>query len=109
MQGEAFMSQSELRILDEDSFRTPFKSGPTAFVMSRSNYSQMAEFSLISDDIADVADENTWLKVNKGLTTDLDTIQMTPFDNNQSSLIFHKLPVSNMDWSFHGYLGLLFD
>lgn len=103
------MSQNELSILEEDSFRTPFKSGPTAFVMSRSNYSQMAEFSPISDDIADVADEDTWLKMNKGLTTDLDTIQMTPFNNIQSSPIFHKLQVSNMDWCFHGYLGLLFD
>lgn len=101
------MSQSELRIPEEDSFRTPnFKSVPTAFVMSRSSYTQMTEFSPISDDIADVADEDTWLKMNKGLTTDLDAIQMTPFNNNQSFPIFHKLPVSNMDWCFLDYFGL---
>ncbi|XP_039139627.1 kinesin-like protein KIN-7L [Dioscorea cayenensis subsp. rotundata] len=67
-----------------DVFKTPnFKSMPNNFVMKRSVYSSAIESSPIPDSFDSIADEDMWLRLNKGLTTDLDTLDMTPFRNNQ--------------------------
>lgn len=51
--------------------------------MKRSVYSSAIESSSIPDSFDSIADEDMWLRLNKGLTTDLDTLDMTPFRNNQ--------------------------
>ncbi|KAL5988290.1 hypothetical protein ACLOJK_036053 [Asimina triloba] len=72
-------------ILQEDSFGTPcFKAFPNSFVIKRSDYSRFPDSSPVPDDFVDVADENMWMKLNKGHTTDLDSLRMTP-DRRQDS------------------------
>ncbi|KAJ4848784.1 hypothetical protein Tsubulata_025768 [Turnera subulata] len=66
-------------------FKTPsFKAAPNAFVGKRSNYSQLSDYSPLPDSFSNVADEDTWLKMNKGYIADLDSIQMTPARKIQS-------------------------
>ncbi|KAF2324238.1 hypothetical protein GH714_011009 [Hevea brasiliensis] len=66
-------------ITREDVFRTPsIKAAPNAFVAKRSNYSRHTDYSPLPDTLSNVADEDTWLKMNKGYIADLDSIQMTP-------------------------------
>ncbi|EEF52244.1 ATP binding protein, putative [Ricinus communis] len=68
-----------------DIFRTPrFKAVPNAFVANRSNYSGLPDFSPLPDTLSNVADEDTWMKMNKGYIADLDSIQMTPSRKVQS-------------------------
>ncbi|XVF64221.1 hypothetical protein PTKIN_Ptkin09bG0151100 [Pterospermum kingtungense] len=68
-----------------DDFKTPsFKAAPKAFVAKRSNYSQLPEFSPLSDSFSNVADEDTWFKMNKGYIADLDSLQPTPARKVQS-------------------------
>ncbi|KAG8654827.1 kinesin-like protein KIN-7N isoform X2 [Manihot esculenta] len=75
----------------EDVFRTPsFKAAPNAFVAKRSNYSRRTDYSPLPDTLSNVADEETWLKMNKGYIADLDSIQMTPARKVQS------FPLSDM-------------
>ncbi|XP_057990315.1 kinesin-like protein KIN-7N isoform X2 [Hevea brasiliensis] len=72
-------------ITREDFFRTPsFKAAPNAFVAKRSNYSRHTDYSPLPDTLSNVADEDTWLKMNKGYIADLDSIQMTPARKVQS-------------------------
>ncbi|KAH7523757.1 hypothetical protein FEM48_Zijuj06G0045900 [Ziziphus jujuba var. spinosa] len=66
-------------------FRTPcFKAGPNAFVAKRSQYSTLPDCSPLPDTFSNVADEDTWLKMNRGYIADLDSIQMTPARKVQS-------------------------
>ncbi|MBA0828047.1 hypothetical protein Goarm_012771, partial [Gossypium armourianum] len=68
-----------------DDFKTPcFKAAPKAFVAKRSNYSQLPDFSPLPDSFSDVADEDTWFKINKGYIADLDSLQTTPARKVQS-------------------------
>ncbi|XAR61991.1 Plus-end-directed kinesin ATPase [Bertholletia excelsa] len=69
----------------EDAFSTPcFKAVPNSFVVGRSNYSMLPEFSPIPDTLSHVADEDTWAKMNKGYIADLDSLHMTPARKVQS-------------------------
>ncbi|KAJ9674171.1 hypothetical protein PVL29_023616 [Vitis rotundifolia] len=68
-----------------DGFSTPcFKAVPNAFVVKRSNYSRLPDYSPLPDAISNVADEDTWLKMNKGYIADLDSLQITPARRVQS-------------------------
>ncbi|XP_020533726.1 kinesin-like protein KIN-7N isoform X2 [Jatropha curcas] len=68
-----------------DAFRTPcFKAAPNAFVAKRSDYSRLADYSPLPDTLSNIADEDTWLKMNKGYIADLDSIQKTPARKVQS-------------------------
>ncbi|KAE8714380.1 IAA-amino acid hydrolase ILR1-like 6-like [Hibiscus syriacus] len=68
-----------------DDFKTPcFKVAPKAFVAKRSNYSQLPDFSPLPDSFSNVADEDTWFKINKGYIANLDSIQATPARKVQS-------------------------
>ncbi|XP_010470224.1 PREDICTED: kinesin-like protein KIN-7N [Camelina sativa] len=56
-----------------------FKSASRSFVVSRSNnYSGLSDFSPMVNSLGDVADEDTWMKLNKGFVADLDKLQFTP-------------------------------
>jgi centromeric protein E len=56
-----------------------FKSASRSFVVARSNnYSGLSDFSPMVHSLGDVADEDTWMKLNKGFVADLDQIQFTP-------------------------------
>ncbi|PWA82882.1 P-loop containing nucleoside triphosphate hydrolases superfamily protein [Artemisia annua] len=62
-----------------DAFSTPnFKPIRNAFVAKRSYQSRTSEYSPLPDEFGDVADEDTWFKMNNGFIADLDSIQMTP-------------------------------
>ncbi|KAK4277386.1 hypothetical protein QN277_015393 [Acacia crassicarpa] len=68
-----------------DIFRTPCLKVPSnAFVATRSNSSTMPDYSPLPDAFSNVADENTWLKLNKGYVADLDSLQVTPARKVQS-------------------------
>ncbi|EOY15670.1 P-loop containing nucleoside triphosphate hydrolases superfamily protein isoform 1 [Theobroma cacao] len=68
-----------------DDFKTPcFKAAPNAFVAKRSNYSELPDFSPLPDSFSNVADEDTWFKMNKGYIADLDSLQTTPARKVQS-------------------------
>ncbi|CAL9238231.1 unnamed protein product [Arabidopsis halleri] len=56
-----------------------FKSASRSFVVARSNnYSGLSDFSPMVHSLGNVADEDTWMKLNKGFVADLDQIQFTP-------------------------------
>lgn len=79
----------------EDGFVTPFfKAAPNAFVARRSNYSMPPECSPLPDTFSNVADEDTWLKLNKGFVADLDSLQTTPAIKVQSFPFNDLTPVS---------------
>ncbi|XP_021906399.1 kinesin-like protein KIN-7N isoform X2 [Carica papaya] len=66
-------------ICQRDVFTTPcFKAAPNAFVVKRSNNSRLSDYSPLLDSFSYVADEDTWMKLNKGHVTDLDLLLMTP-------------------------------
>ena len=78
-----------------DGFSTPcFKAVPNAFVVKRSNYSRLPDYSPLPDAISNVADEDTWLKMNKGYVADLDSLQITPARRVQSFPTSEATPVS---------------
>ncbi|XP_016456491.1 kinesin-like protein KIN-7N isoform X1 [Nicotiana tabacum] len=71
----------------EDAFSTPcLKPVPSAFVAKRSQRSQQLEYSPVPDAFSNFADEDTWMKINKGFVVDLDSLHMTPSIKVQSSL-----------------------
>ncbi|KAF5942791.1 hypothetical protein HYC85_020433 [Camellia sinensis] len=71
-------------ICQEDAFRTPcFKAVPNAFVVKRSNYCMQPEYSPLPDTLSNVADEDTWLKMNNGYKADFDSL-LTPARKVQS-------------------------
>nr|XP_043607923.1 kinesin-like protein KIN-7N [Erigeron canadensis] len=62
-----------------DAFSTPtYKPVANAFVAKRSYRSRTPDFSPLPDEFGDIADEDTWFKMNKGFIADLDSIGMTP-------------------------------
>ncbi|KAF5461953.1 hypothetical protein F2P56_018011 [Juglans regia] len=68
-----------------DTFRTPcFKASPKAFVVKRSSYLTLPDYSPLPDTFSKVVDEDTWLRINKGHIVDLDSLQMTPARKVQS-------------------------
>ncbi|KAE8728289.1 Detected protein of confused Function [Hibiscus syriacus] len=68
-----------------DDFKTPcFKAAGNAFIAMRSNNSQLPDFSPLPDSFSNVADEDTWFKMNKGYIADLDSLQMTSARKVQS-------------------------
>ncbi|MCD7471532.1 hypothetical protein HAX54_012022 [Datura stramonium] len=72
----------------EDAFSTPcLKAIPNAFVAKRSQRSQQAEYSPMPDAFSNFADEDTWMKMNKGFVADLDSLHMTPAMKVTSSLL----------------------
>ncbi|XP_059636813.1 kinesin-like protein KIN-7N isoform X2 [Cornus florida] len=90
-QGEEFARQRKEKSFychgtcQEDAFRTPcFKAVPSAFVVKRSNYSRQPEWSPLPDSFSNVADEEMWLKMNKGYIADLDGLHITPARRVQS-------------------------
>ncbi|KAF3963152.1 hypothetical protein CMV_012433 [Castanea mollissima] len=76
---------SESSVHQGDAFSTPcFKADPKAFVVKRSNYSTLPDYSPLPDTFSNVADEDTWQKMNKGYMADLESLQMTPARKFQS-------------------------
>ncbi|CAN4122525.1 unnamed protein product [Withania somnifera] len=74
-------------ICQEDAFSTPcLKVAPNAFVAKRSQWSQQEEYSPMPDAFSNFADEDMWMKMNKGFVADLDSIHMTPAVKVKSSL-----------------------
>ncbi|KAK4428708.1 Kinesin-like protein KIN-7N [Sesamum alatum] len=72
-------------VLQEDAFSTPsFKAVPNVFVANRSHYSTLPDCSPLPDTFGDFADEDTWMKMNKGYIPDLDSLHMTPARKVQS-------------------------
>ncbi|KAF3447469.1 hypothetical protein FNV43_RR12655 [Rhamnella rubrinervis] len=68
-----------------EGFSTPcFKVAPNAFVAKRSHYSSLPDYSPLPDSFSNVADEDTWLKMNRGYIADLDSLQITPGRRVQS-------------------------
>nr|XP_010936182.1 kinesin-like protein KIN-7L [Elaeis guineensis] len=78
-------TNDEVIMPQEDAFKTPnFKVMPHDFVVKRSNCSRDLESSPLPENFANVADEDLWMRLNKGCTTDLDMLQMTPDMKYQS-------------------------
>lgn len=72
-------------ICQGDSFRTPCsKASSKDFVVKRSNYSMMPDDSPLPDTFSNIADEDMWLKMNKGYKADLDLLEITPGRKVQS-------------------------
>ncbi|KAL9225658.1 hypothetical protein vseg_001554 [Gypsophila vaccaria] len=72
---------------EEDIFTTPcIKAVPGSFVARRSNYSTVwnCNASPMPFAVNNVADEDEWMKLNKGFVADLDSLQMTPAVNVRS-------------------------
>ncbi|KAL1218214.1 Kinesin-like protein KIN-7N [Cardamine amara subsp. amara] len=63
-----------------------FKSASHSFVVARSNYS-LSDFSPMVYSLGDVANEDTWMKLNKGFVADLDKLQFTPAIKRQPTPI----------------------
>lgn len=79
-----------------DAFSTPcFKPPPNAFVVRRGHCSETPEYSPFPDAFGDIADEDTWMKMNKGFVADLDSIRMTPARKVQSDPSINGTPVSS--------------
>ncbi|KAL3505041.1 hypothetical protein ACH5RR_034882 [Cinchona calisaya] len=80
----------------EDAFSTPcFKAVPNAFVVRRSQYSKQPDCSPLPDTFNDFADEDMWIRMNKGYIADLDSLQMTPARKVQSFPPTDDLPVED--------------
>ncbi|KAG8491951.1 hypothetical protein CXB51_015277 [Gossypium anomalum] len=87
--GDRSSSQDSMKESPKDEcndFKTPcFKeTSNNAFVVKRSNYSELPDFSPLPDSFSNVADEDTWFKMNKGYIADLDSLQTTPARKVQS-------------------------
>ncbi|KAL4284852.1 hypothetical protein GQ457_16G015530 [Hibiscus cannabinus] len=68
-----------------DNFKTPcFKGAGNVFVAMRSSNSALPDFSPLPDSFSNVADEDTWFKMNKGYIADLDSVHTTPARKVQS-------------------------
>lgn len=78
-------THDEVIMSQEYVFKTPnFKVKPNDFVVKRSNCSRDLECSPLPENFANIADEDLWMRLNKGCTTDLDMLQMTPDMKYQS-------------------------
>lgn len=81
----------------EDAFTTPsYRAAPNAFVFRRSNYSALSDSSSspFPDSFNEIADEDAWMKLNKGYVADLDSIKMTPATKVESVSSNGAIPVS---------------
>lgn len=80
-QGMGERSINSQHIWLEEAFSTPsFKEAPKSFVVRRSNYAAVSDSdsSPLPNAFNNVADEDAWVKMNKGYVADLDSIHMTP-------------------------------
>ncbi|XP_073304837.1 kinesin-like protein KIN-7N [Primulina huaijiensis] len=69
----------------EKGFGTPcYKAAPNVFVAKRSQHLMQSEFSPLPDSFSNFADEDTWMKMNKGFMVDLDSLHTTPARKVQS-------------------------
>ena len=93
-----------------DIFSTPvLKPVPSAFVVKRSHQSRRSEFSPLPNTFGDIADEDTWLQMNKGFVADLDSLHITPARKDPSFPSSHGASVSLLFWQvIHYMLCLLF-
>ncbi|KAF8404845.1 hypothetical protein HHK36_009734 [Tetracentron sinense] len=83
----------------EDAFQTPcFKAAPNAFVAKRSNYSKLPDSSPVPDNFSNIADEDMWLKLNKGYIANLDSLQATPARKAQSLPSSDASPVCSIEY-----------
>ncbi|EPS64214.1 hypothetical protein M569_10567, partial [Genlisea aurea] len=72
---------------DDDVFKNAsFKASPNAFVVKRSNYSMQPDRSPLSDTFGDFADEDTWMKMNKGYKADLNSLLFSSPERRVQSL-----------------------
>lgn len=74
-------SNDSHHIWQEEAFSTPsFKAAPNSFVARRSNYAPISDSdsSPAPDAFNNVADEDAWMKLNKGFVADLDSLHITP-------------------------------
>lgn len=79
----------------EETFRTPcFKAAPSAFIAKRGKFSKLPEFSPLPNTLSNMADEDTWQKLNKGYVADLDSLLFTPARKVQSFPLSDPTPVS---------------
>ncbi|GAB4852400.1 hypothetical protein Ancab_016592 [Ancistrocladus abbreviatus] len=90
-------SSSSQSISQEDAFSTPcLRAAPNSFVGRRFDYSRLSNSSCspLPDTFSNVADEDAWVKMNKGYVADLDSLLMTParkvrsLSSNSASLGF---------------------
>ncbi|KAL7154935.1 hypothetical protein ABFS83_03G037800 [Erythranthe nasuta] len=80
----------------EDAFSTPcFKAAPNVFVARRSQYVAQPSCSPLPDMFGDFADEDAWMKMNKGFIADLDSLHMTPSRKVQSFPISEDCTTEN--------------
>ncbi|KAF8079579.1 hypothetical protein N665_1017s0002 [Sinapis alba] len=82
-QSEDFISLRRIQDSSDVPGTPCFKSAEHSFVVARSNYSGLSDFSPMMDSLGDVADEDTWTKLNKGFVADLDQLQFTPAIKSQ--------------------------
>ncbi|KAH6776338.1 P-loop containing nucleoside triphosphate hydrolases superfamily protein [Perilla frutescens var. hirtella] len=95
-EGHPDESTSSQSISREDGFSTPcFKTVPNVFVAKRSRYSSQPECSPLPDMFSDFADEDTWMKMNKGYIPDLDSLHTTPSRKVQSFPISEDCSMEN--------------
>ncbi|KAL0888998.1 hypothetical protein Bca101_012981 [Brassica carinata] len=85
--GQQFKTENLNSFVTNDSSDVPgtpcFKPAGRAFVVARTNYSGLPDFSPMVDSLGDLADEDTWEKLNKGFVSDLDSLQFTPAVRSQ--------------------------
>lgn len=85
-----------------DAFSTPtYKPVSNAYVAKRSYHSRTPDYSPLPNDFGDVADEDTWFKMNNGFIADLDSIGMTPAKQVPFVPSIDEIPVS---LNFHVFI-----
>ncbi|KAL0736957.1 hypothetical protein Bca4012_013167 [Brassica carinata] len=85
--GQQLKTENLNSLVTNDSSDVPgtpcFKPAERAFVVARTNYSELPDFSPMVDSLGDLADEDTWEKLNKGFVPDLNSLQFTPAVRSQ--------------------------
>ncbi|CAA6667462.1 unnamed protein product [Spirodela intermedia] len=71
---------------------------PNEFVARRSNYSMVSDCSPLPETFGNKADEDMWLQMNKGCSTDLNMLQMTPSQDSQPTP-FKEMPPKEELWT----------
>uniref|UniRef100_A0A0A9ER83 Kinesin-like protein n=1 Tax=Arundo donax TaxID=35708 RepID=A0A0A9ER83_ARUDO len=76
-----------------DTLKTPDSNyTQDGFVARRSRYSNDVEFSPIPENLDNVADEDLWMRLNKGCITDLDMLEMTPGPKREAAPLEEEEP-----------------
>jgi centromeric protein E len=89
-----------------DIFKSPCLKTASAFVVKRSKHSTLPDSSPprdsspLPDAFNNVADEDTWLKMNNGYVANLDSPQTTPTRNFQSFPLSDTTPVSYVSYFY---------